>query len=363
MVAEMLGISMVQARSLLAQTNGDVEAAVDLFQEQLQEQQASGPAPSFSAPPPFFAPAPAAQPKPKPGQTWGARIAGMSSLGGGDSDEGPSRGRASGQSQPSKAKKPSGSGPRIATFSSMARSDDDEDDKDEEYFAGSGQAIAGPPGKGKKLDERQATFAAARGHGAQGAPAAPSSNRIELVFYSDGFALRRNGELGPLRDPKLPENRKFLESVRAGHVPEELHEIGEDVDVALVDEHDKPYPPQPKRPAPTFTGEGMVLGASAPAPASVLEAAAAPLPAGEVTCDPSQPATRIQFRLADGTRLVGNFNLSHTLAQVYQFVRLARPDVRPFVLSLSHPRKDLPCENTTVADSDLSNAVVLQRWV
>jgi hypothetical protein len=120
-------------------------------------------------------------------------------------------------------------------------------------------------------------------------------------------------------------------------IPDELHELGENIAVALVDEHDKPYAPPPKRPPPSFSGEGMVLGATT-APAVAIDTSAAVScacwvatlvlaipsrhsvtlsssrclfsrsltlqPLGEVSCDPSKPSTRIQFRLADGTRCV-----------------------------------------------------------
>jgi hypothetical protein len=33
------------------------------------------------------------------------------------------------------------------------------------------------------------------------------------------------------------------------------------------------------------------------------------------------------------------------------------------VLGLTHPRKDLACDGTTVADNGLANAVVMQRWL
>lgn len=37
--------------------------------------------------------------------------------------------------------------------------------------------------------------------------------------------------------------------------------------------------------------------------------------------DTSAPTTTVQIRLADGTRLAGQFNLTHTVADIQQYVQ------------------------------------------
>lgn len=41
---------------------------------------------------------------------------------------------------------------------------------------------------------------------------------------------------------------------------------------------------------------------------------------GQLAVDQSQPHTMIQIRLADGSRLSGHFNLSHTVGDIRNYV-------------------------------------------
>lgn len=70
----------------------------------------------------------------------------------------------------------------------------------------------------------------------------------------------------------------------------------------------------------------------------------------------------LQFRLADGSRLTGRFNHSHTVADLARFVARAEPtyQLTSFALLAAFPRVELD-ESQTLAQADLLNATVLQR--
>jgi len=79
--------------------------------------------------------------------------------------------------------------------------------------------------------------------------------------------------------------------------------------------------------------------------------------------DPSQPQTTIQIRLADGTRLVAQFNLSSTMESVYSFLSNARPtDGREFVLQTIFPMRVLERSAKTIEEEGLKNGTVVMRW-
>jgi UBX domain-containing protein 1 len=79
--------------------------------------------------------------------------------------------------------------------------------------------------------------------------------------------------------------------------------------------------------------------------------------------DPSLPQTTIQLRLADGTRLVTQFNLSSTMEDVYSFVSQARPTQgREFVLQTIFPTRVLERGNNTVEKEGLNGGTIVMRW-
>eukprot|EP00976_Prorocentrum_cordatum_P069416 1179530-Prorocentrum_minimum.AAC.4 len=56
-------------------------------------------------------------------------------------------------------------------------------------------------------------------------------------------------------------------------------------------------------------------------------AAAAPPPStGDFAVDEAQPVTTLQLRLHDGTRLTARFNHTHTVGDVFEFIKRSRSD-------------------------------------
>lgn len=172
-----------------------------------------------------------------------------------------------------------------------------------------------------------------------------------------------------------PANREILQAIENGRAPLSLMNVepGQPADVNVFKRLDEDYI-QPKQRFVPFGGQGQRLGSVTPgepahspppAPAAVVQPAAAAAPAtAAVNVDASAPATSIQIRLGDGTRLVSRFNHTHTVGDVYDFVNAssAGSRSRPYVLQTTFPNKELNDKAQTVKDAGLVNAVVVQKW-
>lgn len=82
-----------------------------------------------------------------------------------------------------------------------------------------------------------------------------------------------------------------------------------------------------------------------------------------VPVDDSVPTTKIQVRLADGSRLIQRFNSTHRILDVRDFIVRSRPEFAAldFILATSFPNKELTDENLTLQEADILNTVVLQQ--
>lgn len=70
----------------------------------------------------------------------------------------------------------------------------------------------------------------------------------------------------------------------------------------------------------------------------------------------------LQIRLADGSRLVGQFNHDHTVAQVRQYIITARPQyqTQTFNLLSTYPSKILE-DALTLKEAGLLNSSIMQK--
>ncbi|XP_030159612.1 UBX domain-containing protein 2B isoform X3 [Lynx canadensis] len=141
--------------------------------------------------------------------------------------------------------------------------------------------------------------------------------QILLKLWSNGFSLD-DGELRPYHDPP---NAQFLESVKKGLTPEIVSTP------SSPEEEDK----------------------------SILNAV--------VLIDDSVPTTKIQIRLADGSRLIQRFNSTHRILDVRDFIIQSRPEFATldFILVTSFPNKELTDESLTLQEADILNTVILQQ--
>ncbi|KAL1410945.1 protein phosphatase regulator [Vanrija albida] len=202
--------------------------------------------------------------------------------------------------------------------------------------------------------------------------ASPDPEQVQqrtLTFWRDGFSI----EDGELYRYDAPGNQELLAAIHAGRAPVSLFNVSYDQPLELVVQQrtNEDYKQAPKVSKP-FSGGGNRLGSPVPAvagasssaaaaPAAAPAAAAAPGTAPSITLDASKPATSVQLRLADGSRLVARVNLDHTVGDLRAFVAASRPDPRPFILQTTFPSREL-ADAETVAEAKLANAVVVQRY-
>jgi len=257
----------------------------------------------------------------------------------------------------SRAYRPSGSS-NIATFSSL-RADEGQSSHNEYYAGGekSGIAVQGGTDGGRPSD----AFAAMQQHHTdeQG-----GGQKVTLTLWKDGVFSVDDGESPVVpRNPNTdPDARRFIESVMRGQLPDEFSSA---VDLDVVDKRGEEFKAPPMK---SFSGAGHRLGSAVPdvvnaTPSSTSEATA-PRPPPTTTVDESQPVTKVQIRLADGTRLVARFNPTHTVAAMREFVAAALPvgESRPWVFMTTFPNRVITDEEQTLEAAKLCNAAVVQKW-
>jgi UBX domain-containing protein 1 len=163
--------------------------------------------------------------------------------------------------------------------------------------------------------------------------------------------------------------------INQGHAPLDLLNVepNQEVDLELDNQKDNEYV-QPKKKYVPFGGSGQRLGSPTPGvatpPSSSQPTASTSIPHASnatipVAVNDGQPTIRLQIRLGDGTRLTSNFNTTHTISDVYSFVRAASPaSQRPFVLMTTFPSKDLDDQSVVLGDMSefKRGGVVVQKW-
>ncbi|XP_017049938.1 NSFL1 cofactor p47 [Drosophila ficusphila] len=301
--------------------------------------------------------------------------------------------------------------PKFATLSDMSKEPSSDDDQQAFYAGGSdrsGQQVLGPP-KRKNFREQltdmmrsaqeqniaevgPSTSSGGGGGGAGGTvwgqgmrlgmtdndhtavgtnkPPPSSENKpvVVLKLWSQGFSI----DGGELRHYDDPQNKEFLETVMRGEIPQELLEMGRMVNVDVEDHRHEDFKRQA---APqTFKGSGQKLGspvANVVTEAPAASAAVSPAEAANqeasardaINLNSEAPSTTLQIRLADGSRLAAQFNLTHTVSDIRRFIQTARPQYSAsnFVLVSSFPTRELSDDNSTIEKAGLKNAALMQR--
>ncbi|KAF3822486.1 hypothetical protein GH733_007860 [Mirounga leonina] len=150
-------------------------------------------------------------------------------------------------------------------------------------------------------------------------------------------------------------------------IPLELQRLvhGGHVNLDMEDHQDQEYI-KPRLRFKAFSGEGQKLGSLTPeivsTPSSPEEENKSILNA-VVLIDDSVPTTKIQIRLADGSRLIQRFNSTHRILDVRDFIIQSRPEFATldFILVTSFPNKELTDESLTLQEADILNTVILQQ--
>ncbi|KOX75895.1 NSFL1 cofactor p47 [Melipona quadrifasciata] len=193
-----------------------------------------------------------------------------------------------------------------------------------------------------------------------------NSGLITLKLWKDGFTIN-DSELRLYTDP---ENREFLETIKRGEIPPEIRQEiqGTEARLDMEDHHHETYVP-PKAKVKAFSGKGHMLGSPSPAtvgmtiPTDLADQAANESQAKQkLNLDESKPVTTLQIRLADGTSVKAQFNLTHTINDLRQYIITMRPQyaMREFSLLTMYPTKEIT-EDKTIEEAGLQNTTIIQR--
>jgi len=236
---------------------------------------------------------------------------------------------------------------------------DDEDDQQTGYFGGRGHRL-GDSSSPTTEDSQpaQPLQSAVRRK--------PKMLRVKLTVWKNGFTVAKGeDEEGADQLRTIAENKEFLAHISAGRIPPEL--IPEDrntmVDIKMEDHHDQDFV-APKKKFKAFTGQGCTLG-STPSTSSANQAASQgdstskPQEQVNIEVDPSKPKTKLQIRLADGSRIVQEFNHSHTVGDLRNLAESRSQG--NFVYMTTFPRCELKDMSQTLAEAKLLNACVQQK--
>ncbi|KAH7908817.1 hypothetical protein BJ138DRAFT_310443 [Hygrophoropsis aurantiaca] len=245
-----------------------------------------------------------------------------------------------------------------------------------------------------------------------------------VTFWRNGFSVE-DGELLAYGDAA---NEELLAQLNSGLAPPHVLNVtpGQPVELRVAKRLGEDYTPPPPRPAPAFAGSGNRLGSpvpgnrlGSPVPAfgstsgvssgyagsgvssgyagvssmpGSFPGASASASAGSASAsaggnaggntererereresmstrfavDQSQPATSVQIRLADGTRMPCRMNLTHTVGDIRSFIDASRPEnlSRAYTIGTTFPNRTLDDDALTIKDAGLANSVVVQRWV
>lgn len=106
-----------------------------------------------------------------------------------------------------------------------------------------------------------------------------------------------------------------------------------------------------------FQGTGHTLSGSG-AGATSASSQAAPAKEAATGINGSQPATTLQIRLADGSKLTGRFNLTQTVQDVKRFIDASSGQGGNYKLTTSYPRKELTDLSQTLQAADVADTVL-----
>ncbi|KAH7925749.1 SEP-domain-containing protein [Leucogyrophana mollusca] len=243
------------------------------------------------------------------------------------------------------------------------------------FFTGGGHTLGS--------DEVESTFIPDPNASAEGDDDETAIRHV--TFWRNGFSVE-DGELLVYGDPA---NEELLAQLNSGLAPPHILNVvpGQPVELRVAKRLNEDYTPPPKRPSAPFSGSGNRLGAPVPAVSSSggvggsggVMPGSFPGGAERVTVerveresistrfevDQTQPATSVQIRLADGTRMPCRMNLTHTVGDIRSFINASHPEnaSRAYTIGTTFPNRTLDDDAVTIKDAGLANSVVVQRWV
>jgi UBX domain-containing protein 1 len=178
-----------------------------------------------------------------------------------------------------------------------------------------------------------------------------TKNKLKLKIYKNGFILND----GEFRDIKDPINKKFMDEVGKGYIPNELVKKGyNDLGVEMEDNRDRNYePPKEEKKFQAFTGQGKSLSSVNTQGLYVDKNATS-------NVDRSRPTCKVNIRLFNGEVVSEDFNLNQTLQDVINLVK-KKSGINNFSLLDGFPPRPLTDYYKTIQELHLEGSLLTQR--
>ena len=176
-------------------------------------------------------------------------------------------------------------------------------------------------------------------------------DKLKLAVYKNGFILD-NGEF---RNKNQPENKKFMQEIEKGYIPNELVKKGyTDLGIEMDDHRNENYePPKEEKKFHAFTGLGKSVSAVHTEGLHVDKNASS-------NVDRTKPTCKVNVRLFNGEVASEDFNLTQTLQDVINFVK-KKSGSDNFSLLDGFPPRPLTDYNKTIQELHLEGSLLTQR--
>ena len=254
---------------------------------------------------------------------------------------------------------------RLSDYKNNGNNDDprapDGKKKRNDYYNGSGGssgssglAVIAPPDPNDEVGSIFNQADKSSGEPSNGLP------HLHLIFWANGFQV---GEEGEFRTPDTEENKKFIDLVAKGRMPPELLVNGVAPDIHLIDKRTEQYVAPPPPAYTAFSGGGNTMSPSSTSQVQV-STIFKPSTGGaskEPEVDAAAPTCRISVRTADGKRLVGKFNTTHTVRDLQAFIDSQSSNTAAYQLLLGRPPKPIEVTHLSLEAAGLKNQSVMQK--
>jgi len=178
-----------------------------------------------------------------------------------------------------------------------------------------------------------------------------TKNKLKLTVYKNGFRI----EDGEFRNKNEPQNKKFMEEIEKGYIPNELVKKGyKDLGIEMDDRRNEDYePPKEEKKFQAFTGLGKSISSVNTAGLHVNKNATS-------NVDKSKPTCKVNIRLFNGEVVSEDFNLTQTLQDVINFVR-KKSGSNNFSLLDGFPPRPITSYNKTIQELHLEGSLLTQK--
>lgn len=181
--------------------------------------------------------------------------------------------------------------------------------------------------------------------------------KCKITFYRNGFVIDDRS----LRSYDDPASQEFLRDISKGLIPRELEveAQGRHMNIDLIDMKHEDYKEKPK-PVNYFEGKGYSLDNEPESKTTNYIVSGQDV---EYVLDESKPKTSIQIRLHDGKKVVGKFNLDHTVKHLCSWIEKTQnlPPNTKYELMHSFPPKPITNLDLTIKEAGLSGESIVQK--